>query len=81
MRNHPGRAIAVGILCSIAASVGLWSGALASASGALHAGGQSPVQVPRDALAFRPVAATRPAARPSLPTVVVLAATPTSANV
>ena len=40
MRNHPGRAIAVGILCSIAASIGLWSGALASASGALHSGTQ-----------------------------------------
>jgi len=36
MRNHPGRAIAVGILCSIAATVTLWSGPLASASSALH---------------------------------------------
>jgi len=36
MRNHPGRVIAAGILCSIAATVALWSGPLASASGALH---------------------------------------------
>jgi hypothetical protein len=40
MRNHPGRAIAVGFLCSVAATIGLWSGALASASGALHSGTQ-----------------------------------------
>jgi hypothetical protein len=40
MRRRPGRAIAVAILCSIAASIGLWSGALASASGALHSGTQ-----------------------------------------
>ena len=40
MRNHPGRAVAVGILCSVAATIGLWSGALASASGALHSGNQ-----------------------------------------
>jgi hypothetical protein len=45
MRNHPGRAIAVGILCSIAATIGLWSGALASASGALHSGTQAQTQV------------------------------------
>ncbi len=36
MRKHPGRVIAAGILCSIAATVALWSGPLASASGALH---------------------------------------------
>jgi hypothetical protein len=36
MRNHPGRVIAAGILCSLAATVALWSGPLASASGALH---------------------------------------------
>lgn len=46
MRNHPGRAIAVGILCSIAASIGLWSGALASASGALHSGTHAQVHTP-----------------------------------
>ena len=45
MRNRRGRAIAVGILCSIAATVGLWSGALASASGALHSSTQTPAQV------------------------------------
>jgi hypothetical protein len=36
MRNHPGRVIVAGILCSIAATVAVWSGPLASASGALH---------------------------------------------
>jgi hypothetical protein len=36
MRKRPGRMIAAGILCSIAATVALWSGPLASASGALH---------------------------------------------
>ena len=36
MRNHPGRVIAAGILCAIAATVAVWSGPLASASGALH---------------------------------------------
>lgn len=45
MRNRLGRAIAVGILCAIAATVGLWSTALASASGALHSGAQGQVQV------------------------------------
>jgi hypothetical protein len=44
MRNRKGRAIAVGILCATAASIGLWSGALASASGALHSGAQTQVQ-------------------------------------
>jgi hypothetical protein len=36
MRNHPGRVIAAGILCSIAATFALWGGPLTSASGALH---------------------------------------------
>ena len=45
MRNHPGRAIAVGILCSIAATVTLWSGPLASASSALHSSATQHVQV------------------------------------
>ena len=45
MRNHPGRAIAVGILCSIAATVTLWSGPLASASGALHSGAPQQVRL------------------------------------
>jgi hypothetical protein len=44
MRNRRGRAVAVGILCAIAATVGLWSGPLASASGALHSGSQGQVQ-------------------------------------
>ena len=45
MRNHPGRAIAVGILCSIAATVTLWSGPLASASSALHSSATQHVQL------------------------------------
>jgi hypothetical protein len=44
MRNHPGRALAVGILCSIAATVTLWSGPLASASSALHSSAAQHVQ-------------------------------------
>ncbi|MGA2930810.1 MAG: hypothetical protein ABSE98_01835 [Acidimicrobiales bacterium] len=44
MRNRKGRAVAVGLLFAIAASIGLWSGALASASGALHSGAQAQVQ-------------------------------------
>ena len=44
MRNYPGRAIGVGILCSIAATVTLWSGPLASASSALHSSATQHVQ-------------------------------------
>jgi hypothetical protein len=44
MQIRSGRTVAVGILCAIAATVGLWSGALASASGALHSGAQVQVQ-------------------------------------
>jgi hypothetical protein len=44
MRDRKGRAIAVGILCATAASIGLWSGALASASGALRSGAQTQAQ-------------------------------------
>ena len=36
MKNRSGRVAAAGILCSIAATVALWSGPLASASRALH---------------------------------------------
>jgi hypothetical protein len=43
VKKHPGRALAVGILCTIAATVTLWSGPLASASSALHSG--TPTQV------------------------------------
>jgi len=39
MRLHKGRVIAAGVLCAIAATVGVWSGPLASASGTLHSGG------------------------------------------
>ena len=44
MRKHPGRAIAVGILCSLAATVTWWSGPLASASSALHSSATPHVQ-------------------------------------
>ena len=36
MRVHGGRAIAVGLLCVVAATVALWSGPLLSASSAMH---------------------------------------------
>jgi hypothetical protein len=36
MQKRRGRAVAVGILCSIAATVALWAGPLESASGSLH---------------------------------------------
>ncbi|HEY6426953.1 MAG TPA: hypothetical protein VIX84_06950 [Acidimicrobiales bacterium] len=36
MRVHPGRVIAVGLLCAVAATVAVWSGPLLSASGAMH---------------------------------------------
>jgi hypothetical protein len=42
MRVHKGRAVAVGILCAIAATVAVWSGPLFAASGALHANSQAP---------------------------------------
>ncbi len=45
MRNHRGRAIAAGILCSVAATIAVWSGPLASASGALHSNAAAPGQV------------------------------------
>lgn len=45
MKNRPGRTIAAGILCSIAATVTLWSGPLASASGALHSSATQHVQL------------------------------------
>ncbi len=37
MKVHKGRVIAAGILCAVAATVTVWSGPLASASGAFHA--------------------------------------------
>jgi hypothetical protein len=33
---HKGRVVAAGILCAVAATVAVWSGPLAAASGALH---------------------------------------------
>jgi hypothetical protein len=39
---HKGRVVASGILCAVAATVAVWSGPLAAASGALH----SSVSVP-----------------------------------
>jgi hypothetical protein len=38
VRNRMGRTVAVGLLCLVAGTIGLWSGPLASASGALHSG-------------------------------------------
>jgi hypothetical protein len=35
----PGRTAAVGLLCALAATVGVWSGPLAAATGALHTSG------------------------------------------
>jgi hypothetical protein len=45
VKKHPGRALAVGILCAIAATVTLWSGPLASASSALHTSTPTHVQL------------------------------------
>jgi hypothetical protein len=36
MQLHKGRVAAAGILCAIAATVGVWSGPLAAASGTLR---------------------------------------------
>jgi hypothetical protein len=44
MRSYQGRMIAAGILCSVAATVAVWSGPLAAASGALHANAAAQVQ-------------------------------------
>jgi hypothetical protein len=44
MRRCKGRVIAAGILCSAAATVAVWSGPLAAASGALHSNTALPVQ-------------------------------------
>jgi hypothetical protein len=38
MRVHRGRAVAVGLLCAVAATVAVWSGPLLSASSAMHTG-------------------------------------------
>jgi hypothetical protein len=45
VRLRPGRVVAVGLLCSVAATVAVWSGPLASASGALHSSAPTPAQV------------------------------------
>ena len=45
MRNRIGGALAAGFLCLVAATIGVWSGPLASASGALHADASSPAHV------------------------------------
>ena len=44
MRRFKGRMIAAGILCSVAATVAVWSGPLAAASGALHSNAVPQVQ-------------------------------------
>jgi hypothetical protein len=48
MKLHQGRVIAAGILCAIAATVTVWSGPLASASGTLHSGAAAPVHASAD---------------------------------
>lgn len=45
MRLHKGRVIAAGALCAIAATVAVWSGPLASATGTLHSSTSVPVHV------------------------------------
>lgn len=45
MRNYRGGAIGAGILCSIAATIAVWSGPLAAASGALHSNAAASAQV------------------------------------
>ena len=46
MKLHEGRVAAAGILCTMAATVALWSGPLASAaSGTLHSSASTPVQL------------------------------------
>ena len=48
MQLHKGRVIAAGILCAMAATVGVWSGPLAAASGTLHSGTPASAQVSAD---------------------------------
>lgn len=45
VRRPRGRAIAVGVLCAVAATITLWSGPLESASGALHSGADAGASV------------------------------------
>ena len=45
MRREKGRAVAVGILCAVAATIALWSGPLEAASGSLHSGSSASVSV------------------------------------
>jgi len=45
MQLHKGQVIAGGILCAIAATVSVWSGPLASASGSFHTGAPAPAHV------------------------------------
>jgi hypothetical protein len=49
MKFHRGRALAVALLCAVAGTIGIWSGALASATGALHSGATSSVSAPAPA--------------------------------
>jgi hypothetical protein len=48
MRLQKGRVIGAGILCAIAATVAVWSGPLAAASGTLHSGGPAAVHASTD---------------------------------
>lgn len=41
----PGRTIATGLLCAVAATVAVWSGPLASATSALHTSSTTPAHV------------------------------------
>ena len=48
MKLHKGRVIAAGVLCAMAATVAVWSGPLASASGTFHTNAPAPVHVHAD---------------------------------
>ena len=48
MQLHKGRVVATGVLCAIAATVGVWSGPLASASGTFHTAAPAAAHVSAD---------------------------------
>lgn len=66
-----GRAIGVGALCAVAATIGLWSGPLAAASGALHSNVSAPhvsalhVSAPKVSAPHLSAQPTHTAARPT----------------
>jgi hypothetical protein len=53
MELHKGRVIAAGVLCAMAATVTLWSGPLASASGTFHTAATAPAPAPAHGSADR----------------------------